>query len=284
VTPASSAGEAPRLPIRILCRTDVDWESAAGRLPRPTQASPAFVSVLESLDSSGVLDVWDSTFTLAFGSFRAQLAQIATANRLSIRDARLSVGFDDFSAWYRSDEDEMIYPIDDDDYFHPDLAGTAPRASDETAIVFWPHLVYTYDDNGSPTFLTRPVRNLLTNNWGVRKSFLKEHFGEGQARLVLTEHSHAARALARALGGRRLNENESWFDVDLEAERAVFLPASFGISLIHVGSMLRLMRVREGVPLDHFRLTESAEIPDEIAWVEPWIRQAEQLFRAVLAG
>ena len=281
MTRVPSPPAAATLPIRILCRTDIDWASASRELPRPAGATPAFSSVLESLDRDRILDTWDSSFALDFPTFRAELAQIAAANRSSVGYARLSVGFDDFASWYRTDEDEMIYPIDDDDYFHPDLAITAPSESDDTAIVFWPHLVYTYDDNGSPLVSTRPTRNLLTNNWGVRKSFLKEHFGEGQVRHLLAEHSHAARVLARALGGRRLRENEQWWDIDLEAERAVLLDASFGISVNHVGSMLRLMKAQKGEPFDHFRVTETAAIPADATWVEPWVRQAEQVFRAL---
>jgi hypothetical protein len=177
----------------------------------------------------------------------------------------------------------MIYPIDDDDYFHPELAGTAPTIAEQTAIVFWPHLVYTYDDAGSPTLLARPVRTLLTNNWGVRKSFLKEHFTEDEARHILMDHAHATRAIAAALGVRRPERGEKWWDVELKAEQATFLSRSFGLSLIHVGSLLRLLRAREGVSLTHFRLDESAEIPSEMMWVEPWIRQAERVFRALRA-
>jgi hypothetical protein len=175
----------------------------------------------------------------------------------------------------------MIYPIDDDDYFHPELARTAPTAAEQTAIVFWPHVVYTYDPAGSPILSTRPVRTLLTNNWGVRKSFLKEHCTENEARRVLMDHAYATRTIAAALGVRRPERDEKWWDVELKAEQATFLSTSFGLSLIHVGSLLRLLRAREGVSLTHFRLDESAEIPSEMTWVEPWIRQAEQVFRSL---
>ena len=287
------------LPIRILCRTDIDWGSAARdetadrrdeiparRLPRPSSATPGLSSFLESLDRAHILDLWDETFAVDFGWYRSELNRISSENLASVRDARFTAGFTDFSAWYQTDEDEMIYPIDDDDYFHPELARTAPSAADQTAIVFWPHLVYTYEDNGSPTLATRPVRTLLSNNWGVRKSFLKEHFNDQEAQRILINHAFAANEIARRFGIPPSARDENWWDVELRADRARFLSKSYGISLKHVGSLLGLRRALDrdyAGSFARFRLNESADIPSELMWVEPWIRQAERVFHSLRA-
>jgi len=202
------------------------------------------------------------------------------------------VGLSDFTAWYETDDDEMIYPIDDDDYFREDLASTAPLVTDETAVVFWPHISYTYDDNGSPVLATRPVRTLLSNNWGIRKSFLKEQFTEPEARRILTDHAYAAMEVARLFGVPRPARHENWWDVDIRTPRAHFLSESYGVSLVHVGSLLRLRAALDrdrggafgqhmGKSFTHFHLDESADVPSELTWTEPWIRQAERVFKAL---
>jgi hypothetical protein len=296
-----------KVPIRILCRTDIDWESAvraersetraghaARMLPRPSLAPTSLVRFLEALEDKHILDVWDEFFDVDLITLRYELNRISQDNLSLVRDARLTVGLHDFPAWYERDEDEMIYPIDDDDYFHPDLAGTAPNVGDETAIVFWPHIAYTYDDSGSPTLAKRPVRTLLSNNWGVRKSFLKEQFTEQEARRILTDHAYAALEVSRRFGCRRPAHNEHWWDVELRAERARFLSQSYGVSLVHVGSLLRLRAALDsdrvgvfaehmGKSFAHFHLGESAEVPLELKWTEPWIRRAEQVFTSLRA-
>ncbi len=294
-----------RLPIRILCRTDIDWKSVAraersttrdGRpvrvLPRPSSAPSGLLRFLESLEEKHVLDVWDEYFAVGLLTLRDELNRISRENLSFVRQARFTVGFSDFPAWFEADEDEMIYPIDDDDYFHSELASTAPDVTDETALVFWPHTAYTYDDNGFPILARRAVRTLLSNNWGIRKSFLKEQFTEQEVRRILTDHAYAAMEVARRFGARRPARHENWWEIEIQGPRASFLSESYGVSLVHVGSLLRLRAALDGdrggkfahhmgKSFAHFHLEEAANVPSDLAWTEPWIRQAEGVFRAL---
>jgi len=289
------------LPVRIFCRTDIAWDSFARvdqsasqglQLPRPVGAIPGWVKVLEQVERSGVLDRWANTFTLDFFAFRAGLNRISQDNWASVEGARCSTGLADWRTWFDSDEDEMIYPIDDDDFFHPNLAETAPPPSDTTAVVFWPHAVYTYDEAGSPIVTTESARHLLSNNWGVRKSFLKREFSNSQSEKILMDHAYAAMNLGRVLGSPRPRRDEHWWEVDLEAPDARFLQCSNGLSVKHVGSLLRLLGWEEKMvgyadntgagSLPPIELKRSAVVPTELAWAEPWIRRAEALFSSLL--
>jgi hypothetical protein len=281
------------LPVRIFCRTDIAWGSVAHgeqsangsqRLPRPEGALPGWIQVLEQVERSGVLDRWANTYAFDFFTFRSELNCIAKHNWSSVRQARCSMGIGDLGAWYESDEDEMIYPVDDDDLFCLDLAKTAPSALEKTAVVFWPHAVYKYDDGGSPLVTTEPARHLLSNNWGVRKSFLRSEFSNAQAEKVLMDHAYAAMNIGRVLGAPRPQRDQHWWEVDLEAPNARFLQSSYGLSLKHIGSLLRLLGWEENRvdrSLAPIELKESASVPSHLAWAEPWIRRAEALFRSL---
>jgi hypothetical protein len=245
---------------------------------------PGMREALESVESKNILDSWDEIFGLDFFAFRSELDRISKANLASVHDATVTVGLQDFSSWYRTDEDEMIYPIDDDDYFHPGLASTAPEEEDATALVFWPHVQYTYLPNGSPGLTTLPLQTLLTNNWGVRKSFLKRQFAEEDARQILSNHALAASEIASALGIERPAQSAGWWAVPLRGDSIRFLSSSYGLSLKHVGSLLRLLRAVENddvAALAGLHFAEAADVPGELAWAEPWIRQAECVFVAL---
>jgi hypothetical protein len=270
--------------IRVVRRTNVDWRTPQRRLPRPTSLTPQIQSVFDRLDNGGILDIWDRAFATDFFAFRDALERISFDNISAVDGATVTSGFADFASWYASDSDEMLYPIDDDDWFHPRLVDTTPDATDGTAVVLWPHVVYTYGDDGAPVLATRPVEALLTNNWGVRKSFLREHFSDEDAQQILTNHALASMRIARALGIRDKVVGGKWWEVALHSPAVRHLPDSYGVSLIHVGSMLRLLRAVDSEsesPFGALRLTERASVPPELSWTQPWISEAEAVFRSL---
>jgi len=284
------------LPIRVLCRTDLDWgalarahgagaDSGAASLPRPEDAYPKLFKMVDRLEQRDILQIWDRLFRVNLFAFRHELQRISLDNLRSVRDARLTIGFRDFEAWYEGDDDEMIYPIDDDDYFHPDLARTAPDEADETPFVFWLHMQYVYDKHtGSPMLQRAMLASLLSNNWGIRKSFLKKHFSTGVAKRVLADHSTAAVRLAEVFGLDRPPGPLGWSKIDLRDSPARFYPEAYGLGLKHVGSLLSLSAaLRDGdvAPLTRPRLGERVGVPDDLRWAEPWIRRAEAAFRSL---
>ncbi|HXH26061.1 MAG TPA: hypothetical protein VNI78_12470 [Vicinamibacterales bacterium] len=223
-------------------------------------------------------------FRLDLFEFRARLQGIAIDNLLSVSVDARSVGFDHFAEWFSSADDEMIYPIDDDDYFHPALTSTAPDEDDTTVLVVWRHLQYTYTEDGAPCIIVPQMRTLFSNNWGVRKSFLRAHFDAATARRILADHETAAQELAAVLGIGPGSQTGRWWEVPFEGVPGVaVLPDSYGLSLKHVGSLLtlhRALRRGEMEALRRPRLDVPVTVTPELRWVEPWVRRAEAVFRA----
>ena len=290
-----------KLPIRILCRTDLDWGALAERraapsgddalrhLPTPKAADPTLVSFLKSLNTREILDLWDDVFAVDFFAFRHALQQISIENLHAVCGAAVSVGIASMADWYDSDSDEMIFPIDDDDYFDPGLVASAPLVDDdETVLVLWPHAQYRYDDEtGAPSIETLPLATLLSNNWGVRKSFLKQRFTEEEARRVLADHVAAANRIADVLGADRPSRRGGWMAVDLRVPSVRFTSETHGLSLKHVGSLLtlhRALKTKDRTSLTRPRLGEAADVPAAVAWAEPWVRRAEAAFSALAAN
>jgi hypothetical protein len=277
---STPSGDTPRLPVRILVRTDVDWASMDREAFGAQSAAEAPSSFIRFLTSRSALDVWDEVYDVDFFDFRQRLRALTEANLAAVHGARLSIGFDDF-AWYHDDEDEMIYPIDDDDYFHPDLADTAPAADEGIDVVAWAHGHYYYDAEGHPQTRIRRVPILFSNNWGIRKSFLRANYGEEQARHLLVSHDDASFAVADHLGIERSPEAK-FFEVPLRGDLIRHFDTPYSLSVKHVGSLQTLSKfLRTEDPVGELRrqqVTAHAPVQEELRWCEPWLRQVERIF------
>ncbi len=122
--------------IYLWVRETADWnDEAAFR----RQLSPAFAQRVA---------LWDSTFTLPYRAFRSELKKIAELNLSRVRDA-VAV------PWEEIPEGAWVAPVDDDDWFAPDLARhLGPLAAAEGCL--W-----------SASFLEVPI------DWGHRLALLR---------------------------------------------------------------------------------------------------------------
>lgn len=85
-------------------RRTVDWtDERAFR----AQLSPGFRPLVE---------LWDEVFDLPYHRFRAELRQIAAENHARIDGARVVVD------WAEIPDGAIVLPVDDDDWFAPDVA------------------------------------------------------------------------------------------------------------------------------------------------------------------
>lgn len=231
----------------------------------------------------GLLEQWERTFSMSFFEFRRQLQALARSNLDSVRNARISTGLAQVNSWINAEEDEFIFPVDDDDWFDPGL-GELAAVAPETVIIVWPPAQLIYDPKtGRPLLRRLPSGALLTNNWGIRKSFLRHNFNRNTILRILSRHAEATYEVAVALGARRELLPSRFTAVDIKGGRVELLPLPAGLALKHFGALsILLPALRNGGLLTAFELLDldsTIHIPRWLAWSEPWIRGYQDLAR-----
>jgi hypothetical protein len=97
--------------IHIWVRRTVDWADEAAFL---AQARPKHRPKIE---------LWNATFNLPYHVFRGRVRDIAALNHSRVEDAAC-VGWDEIP------DGALVVPVDDDDWFAPDLATALERSGD----------------------------------------------------------------------------------------------------------------------------------------------------------
>lgn len=276
----------PRL--RLQCRTDIDWAAGAagpdGRLPMPSGDQPLLRGFVSALERSGLVEAWNRQLGVDYHNFRQRLQDIAKTNLDAVDDASVAVGMSSFGEWFASDDDSWVFPVDDDDYFRPDLARVVAGLPAHAIAVFWPAWQYRYDDAGAPECGIVPIKSFMTNNYGISGRWLRETFDETIAERIVVDHVTAAKLVSEHRGAP-IPRDGTWWTVMLEADGVEFVPDALSLSLKHVGSLTVLHEAagREDSTLfERLRLAESAPIPPDVAWAEPWVRSAEALFASLV--
>jgi len=162
--------------VYIWVRATVDWEDERAFL---VQASPDFRAKVE---------VWNDTFDIPFHVFRRRVREIAERNLGRVEGAVCA-------QWGEIPDGGVVLPVDDDDWFAPDVARVAEDALDsDAAACRWTSTFIEVPINlGHRLHLIR--RRLLpwtppkwictTNNYALRKS--------DEAKPLLLAHTHASR-------------------------------------------------------------------------------------------
>jgi hypothetical protein len=118
------------------------------------------------------VEVWNETFTMPFHVFRAEVRRIAERNHSAVRGA---VCLD----WDEIPDGALVLPVDDDDWFAPDIGETLLRHRDRDADAYrWPssflevpiglgHELYVLRRRVFPD--ARPRWSCTTNNYALVK-------------------------------------------------------------------------------------------------------------------
>jgi hypothetical protein len=128
----------------------------------------------------------------------------------------------------------------------------------------------------------------MTNNWGIRKSFLCEHFNRDTIYRILSRHAEATRSVAVALGASREKLPARFTEVELRESRIKRHSLSAGLSLKHFGALsilLPILRMKNSLAeFRKFDFATPVQGQPWVAWAEPWIRRYEELARACRRG
>jgi integrase len=150
----------PRTVIYIWVRATVDW-----------QDEEAFLAQLSD-ELRPKVEVWNATFTIPYHLFRHELREIARLNLSRVENVVCA-------PWGEIPEGAIVLPVDDDDWFAPDVALAIESRYDPDAIGYrWPSgFLQVPVGLGHHLYLVRrrilpftPEKWLcMTNNYAVRK-------------------------------------------------------------------------------------------------------------------
>jgi hypothetical protein len=227
------------------------WDEAAFR----RQLDPAFARKVA---------VWDDTFAVSYREFRHEVHRIAQWNLSNVRDAVLA-------EWEEIPDEALVAPVDDDDWFSPEVACVLARAWDSEALacVWTSSFLEVPIDLGHQIFLwrrslfpsTAPRWLCSTNSYAARKrpdtalllqkhTVASERFGGPDARLV-----------------RRIDERLSLMNRTLASQTSL----AFLRPTIRRSELLRKWR--------RYRRLYERPLPPELAWARPYADCMSELMR-----
>jgi hypothetical protein len=217
-------------------------------------------------------------FCQAFGvdyfAYRAELQRIARSCLARVVGSRISVGFGDFEEWFCHPDDELIFPVDDDDLFAPVMASSLSAITDDTALVIWPAVVAGFVNFERPARVARHMLPLLfTNNWGVRKAFLQDHLDPQRARQFLAHHNLAQSESMRLLGVQDPGGPLPGF-APLVHPRVLPVLASLSVEYVHPGSLhlfSTLTNENRLAQLSEYDPTAAVPVPDHVGWAAAYL-------------
>jgi hypothetical protein len=208
--------------------------------------------------------VWDDTFGLSYREFRREVYRIAQWNLSNVRDAVVA-------AWDEIPEGALVAPVDDDDWFSPDVAGALARACDPEALGYlWTSSFLEVPiDLGHRLFLWRrsllprtPPRWLCsTNSYAARK--------QPDTALLLQKHTVASERFAGpdAARVRRIDERLSLMNRTLASQTSL----AFLRPVLRRAELLRKAR--------RYRRLYERPLRSDLAWARPYADGMSELMR-----
>jgi hypothetical protein len=144
---------------------------------------------LKACSENDVLKVWSKVFALPYLMYRKELAKIASSahNATGLKTVR---GEEEFLPWYENtSSDDIVVPVDDDDWFRPDISRIAEQFDECTNLVYWRKI--TFKNYNSCKIYSSFRFRLASNNWAIRKSWLDQQGVDRAQSLILGSHVHA---------------------------------------------------------------------------------------------
>lgn len=269
----------PKAPAaRIVVLTDIDWSGMSDETFASQSDPTRPLSFINTAVQHDMLGAFRDAFGVDYFRYRAEVRRIAQSSLEAIKDVRLSIGFADFDCWFEDERDEFIFPIDDDDLYHPELARSLDSVQDDSILLLWDTV-----EAGIRFHEPDPVCNryvwpaLSANNWAIRKSFLRRTFDASGAARFLSDQEFAQRFLVDYFG-----VDTSWIPpgplqvfAPLAKPGVVMQADCFSVNFVHVGSLFFFWGVLgKGSPREIYRqynIHKPVELGDYVRWAEPYM-------------
>jgi hypothetical protein len=240
--------------IYVWVRRTLDWSD-----------EEAFWAQVDERDRPGV-EVWNATLNIPFHLFRHRVREIAALNQSRVRDV-------EYAEWDAIPEGSLVLPVDDDDWFSPDIASVLDASLDDGAVgCRWPsEWVEVPLDLGHRLHLLahrrlgRPLKFVCTtNNYALSKS--------ADNRDLLRDHTQASR----------------WFEARLDEPGGGGLRdlnVRLSIANRNLGSSTVVRRIDRAPQLLRrlapYKRLYRREPRAELAWARPYVAMMDELMAAL---
>ncbi len=198
-------------PVYIWVRTTVDWDDVDGL---SGTLEPSFLPTRA---------LWDATFTISYHVFRSELRRIAAWNHQNVVGATAA-------AWADIPGGALVVPVDDDDWFAPDLVEALAAHHDLDAVAYrWTgsYLEVPFNLAHSLHLARRrvvprlpPRHYCMTNNYALVK--------RDESEPLAANHLLASNALRGSPDVRELRAVLSLMNRTLSSQTTLRPPTGFG--------------------------------------------------------
>lgn len=269
------------IPVVLYVRTNIDW----GGLTEETflkqeQESNSVRGMTEDQKREFLraIRLWNRTFALSYFAYRQRLKEIAELNWTRMQNLDLVVRRQDLFSVLDWLGHCIVLPVDDDDWFHPDVANVLRRHWRPDIDAFhWPDGLYRsvpfQDRFDQPTNQQRLVvrhwpGDFATNDYALTQSGLRR-CGPQEKHRVLAFHWAAGKAFHRS------GVNRCYLDRPLSASNKSLASATNLKALVDRSLIVR------NVP--HL-LRRTTNIPPPLQWATDYVALTENLNRALCRG
>jgi len=259
------------VPVVLYLRSNIDWRTMtdarfAGQRDDVTSTQPMSTDRLEKLIRS--VRMWNDVFPVSYFEYRQRLREIAELNWLRMRGICVVIREQQFHSLFDQWGQCIVLPVDEDDWFHPDLAERLPQLFDPAVDV------YHWDD-----FLYRPVPFLgqEPDHEPIRRRKWASSFGTNSYAIAST----SLRKLTPVLRQQVLLHHEAAGELFCRPGfRRHYIDECLSLSHKSPASTLHMEHFESQASLTDwpFYLSRRLEpIPADLQWAADSIGQAERL-------
>ena len=273
--------------IAVFLRSDVSWGSLSEDSyleQEKFNRSVIRINPARKRELLTKIKFWNQTFSMSWFEYRQRIKNIAELNRSQIHNVDLVIRNRHQAALLERLDNVIILPVDDDDWFSPEIADTLRKnASDMPDLFSWSDGVFCpsrkvpvkrrqRDTGGSDSlFFRNPTENgFWTNGYAVSEAGLDRCPDENRED-VLNRHAKVLATFKEHVPEFRHRHLDQVLSITHKSN------ASF-TKLLTINSSEDLLAHRENLA------TPTELIPPKVKWAEPFIRQVDELNLQLVRG
>lgn len=190
---------------------------------------------------------WNNIFSISYFEFRNTLKNIAAANLENVKNIK---GFVDAKSWNTVPDDAYLLPVDDDDWFHPDIVSNIEAHHKDFSCYYWRHSIIGFTPS------------------------LNDHQGLKEFGCCFGTNSYMLQRKIATIG--LLEDHYS------NSKTPGSLPLELQLNLTNK-TMASTLNILEEISLIDTQLVGMIEpiIPEHFLWAKPYIEATTQLYRSM---